>query len=82
MPTAPVTLKHMMFEYTQRVYGKIPRVVSSEQLSSEPLAEGPIPDNEIEDGKVLAKAIPRTFFQGLNHQTSPFKAEFVPEMVR
>merc|ERR1712029_731847 len=50
--------------------------------SAEPLAEGLIPRAEIENGKVLAKAIPRTFFQGLNSETTPSKAEFVPKIVR
>merc|ERR1712168_1593737 len=82
LPPAPVTLNHMMFEYTQKAYGITPHGVSSEQLSSEPLAEGLIPKAEIENGKVLAKAIPRTFFQGLNSETTPSKAEFVPEIVK
>merc|ERR1712168_166785 len=82
LPSAPVTLNHMMFEYTQKAYGITPHGVSSEQLSSEPLAEGLIPRAEIDNGKVLAKAIPRTFFQGLNSETTPSKAEFVPEIVR
>merc|ERR1712111_206620 len=82
LPSDPVTLKHMMFEYTQKAYGITPHGVSSEQLSAEPLAEGLIPRAEIENGKVLAKAIPRTFFQGLNSETTPSKAEFVPEIVR
>merc|ERR1712029_1139019 len=50
--------------------------------SAEPLAEGLIPKAEIENGKVLAKAIPRTFFQGLNSETTPSKAEFVPKIVK
>merc|ERR1712029_427920 len=82
LPPAPVTLKHMMFEYTQKAYGITPHGVSSEQLSSEPLAEGLIPRAEIDNGKVLAKAIPRTFFQGLNSETTPSKAEFVPQIVK
>merc|ERR1719369_1889613 len=76
----------MLFEYTQKAYGVTGKGVSSnsvtEQLSSEPLAEGLIPRAEIENGKVLAKAIPRTFFQGLNSETTPSKAEFVPQIVK
>jgi len=85
-PSAPITLKNMMFEYTQKAYGITGQGVSTnslpEQLSSEPLAEGRIPRSEIENGKVLAKTIPRTFFQGLNSETTPSKGEFVTEIKR
>merc|ERR1719295_835611 len=85
-PSSPITLKDMMFEYTQKAYGvngNGPHSNSlSEQLSSEPLAEGRIPRSEIENGQVLAKAIPRTLFQGLNSETTPSKAEFITEITR
>jgi len=82
-PSSPVALKDMMFEYTQKAYGHgFSSNSLSGQLSSEPLAEGRIPRSEIENGKVLAKTIPRTFFQGLNSETTPSKAEFVTEITR
>merc|ERR1719369_2639570 len=76
----------MLFEYTQKAYGVTGKGVSSnsvtEQLSSEPLAEGRIPRSELENGQVLAKSIPRTFFQGINSETTPSKGEFVTEITK
>ena len=79
-PSEPVTLKTMMYEYTEKAYG-LPSV-SSNSVSEHILTEGRIPRSEVTQGKVLAKAIPRTFFQGLNSETTPNKAEFVSEITR
>merc|ERR1712029_665708 len=85
-PSVPVTLKSMLFEYTQKAYGVTGKGVTTnsvtEQLSSEPLAEGRIPRSELENGQVLAKSIPRTFFQGINSETTPSKGEFVTEITK
>merc|ERR1712029_904311 len=87
LPSVPVTLKSMLFEYTQKAYGVTGKGVTTnsvtEQLSSsEPLAEGRIPRSELENGQVLAKSIPRTFFQGINSETTPSKGEFVTEITK
>merc|ERR1719494_1463506 len=70
----------MMYEYTEKAYG-LPSV-SSNSVSEQILTEGRIPRSEVTEGKVLAKAIPRTFFQGLNSETTPNKSEFVTEIAR
>merc|ERR1719249_495085 len=77
-PSEPVTLETMMYEYTEKAYGR--PSVSSNSISEQILSEGRIPRSELTDGKVLAKAIPRTFFQGLNSETTPNKSEFVSEI--
>ena len=79
-PSEPVTLQTMMYEYTEKAYG-LPSV-SSNSVSEQILTEGRIPRSEVTEGKVLAKAIPRTFFQGLNSETTPNKSEFVTEIAR
>ena len=75
-----------MFEYTRKAYGVNRDGLNSnslsEQLSLDPLAKGRIPKAEIESGQVVAKAIPRTFFQGINSDTTPSKAEFIAEITR
>merc|ERR1712198_738311 len=79
-PSEPVTLETMMYEYTEKAYGR--PSVSSNSISEQILSEGRIPRSELTDGKVLAKAIPRTFFQGLNSETTPNKSEFVSEITK
>merc|ERR1711962_1612247 len=75
MPVNPVTLKTLMFEYTEKAYGL---TTGSEEL----LKEGRIPSSQVNNGKVLAKAIPKTMFQGLNSETTPSKSEFVNEIAK
>merc|ERR1711962_443119 len=79
-PSEPVTLETMMYEYTEKAYGR--PSVSSNSISEQILSEGRIPRSELTDGKVLAKAIPRTFFHGLNSETTPNKSEFVSEITK
>merc|ERR1712131_189499 len=79
-PSEPITLETMMYEYTEKAYGR--PSVSSNSISEQILSEGRIPRSELTDGKVLAKAIPRTFFQGLNSETTPNKSEFVSEITK
>ena len=78
-PAAPITLNNMLFEY--HVNDHISNSISG-QLSSEQLAEGRIPRSELETGKILAKIIPRTYFQGLNFDSTPFKDEYATEITR
>jgi len=85
-PSDPITLENMMFEYTHKAYGitgnRLTSNSVSEQLSTEQLVDGRIPRSEIENGRILAKTIPRTLFQGLNTETTPSKAEFISEITR
>merc|ERR1711973_1016967 len=80
MPVNPVTLKTLMFEYTEKAYGLTTGSLVSG--SGELLKEGRIPSSQVNNGKVLAKAIPKTMFQGLNSETTPSKSEFVNEIAK
>ena len=81
-PVNPVTLKTLMFEYTEKAYGLTTGSLVSGSGSEELLKEGRIPSSQVNNGKVLAKAIPRTLFQGLNSETTPAKSEFVKEVAK
>merc|ERR1711962_287753 len=82
MPVNPVTLKTLMFEYTEKAYGLTTGSLVSGSGSEELLKEGRIPSSQVNNGKVLAKAIPKTMFQGLNSETTPSKSEFVNEIAK
>merc|ERR1712131_554707 len=82
MPVNPVTLKTLMFEYTEKAYGLTTGSLVSSSGSEELLKEGRIPSSQVNNGKVLAKAIPKTMFQGLNSETTPSKSEFVNEIAK
>merc|ERR1719295_1755116 len=82
MPVNPVTLKTLMFEYTEKAYGLTTGSLVSSSGSEELLKEGRIPSSQVNNGKVLAKAIPKTMFQGLNPETTPSKSEFVNEIAK
>ena len=81
-PVNPVTLKTLMFKYTEKAYGLTTGSLVSGSGSEELLKEGRIPSSQVNNGKVLAKAIPRTLFQGLNSETTPSKSEFVNEVAK
>merc|ERR1719385_356383 len=82
MPVNPVTLKTLMFEYTEKAYGLTTGSLVSSSSSEELLKEGRIPSSQVNNGKVLAKAIPKTMFQGLNSETTPSNSEFVNEIAK
>merc|ERR1719295_158528 len=82
MPVNPVTIKTLMFEYTEKAYGLTTGSLVSGSGSEELLKEGRIPSSQVNNGKVLAKAIPKTMFQGLNSETTPSKSEFVNEIAK
>merc|ERR1712142_974789 len=75
-PVEPVTLDTLMYEYTEKAYG----YSGSNSISEQFLNKGRIPRSEVSNGKVLSKSIPKTFFQGLNSETTPLKTEFVEEI--
>merc|ERR1711973_716337 len=64
------SLQTLMFEYTEKAYGLTTGSLVSGSGSEELLKEGRIPSSQVNNGKVLAKAIPKTMFQGLNSETT------------
>jgi len=66
----------LMYEYTQKAYG----YSGSNSITEQFLNKGRIPRPEVTSGKVLAKSIPKTQFQGLNTETTPIKTEFIAEI--
>jgi len=75
-PVEPVTLETLMYEYTEKAYG----YSGSNSISEQLLNKGRIPRSEVSNGKILAKTIPKTFFQGLNSEITPAKSEIVEEI--